>query len=89
MMSALADMGQEGEGAAALAADTGGFSVRSTNDFASGLVRIGRESSSYYLLGYNPGEIPRDGRFRKITVRVQGKGLTVRARRGYYAPLLP
>jgi VWFA-related protein len=86
MMSALADMGQEGEGAAALAADTGGFSVRNTNDFASGLVRIGRESRSYYVLGYNPGEIPRDGRFRKITVRVQGKGLTVRARRGYYAP---
>jgi len=86
MMSALADMSQEGEGAAALAADTGGFSVRSTNDFASGLVRIGRESRAYYVLGYNPGDIPHDGRFRKITVRVQGKGLTVRARRGYYAP---
>jgi hypothetical protein len=86
MMSALADMGQEGEGTAALATDTGGFSVRSTNDFASGLVRIGRESRAYYVLGYNPGEIPRDGRFRKITVRVRGKGLTVRARRGYYAP---
>src|SRR6266568_8367918 len=49
-------------------------------------VRIGRESSRYYLLGYNPGEIPHDGRFRKIEVRVRGKGLTVRGRRGYYAP---
>lgn len=85
-MAALADVSQEGEGAAALAADTGGFSVRHTNDFAAGVVRVGRESSSYYLLGYNPGDIPRDGRFRKIEVRVRGKRLTVRARRGYYAP---
>ena len=86
MMAALADMSREGDGAATLAADTGGFAVRDTNDFAAGLVRIGGESRRYYLLGYNPGEIPRDGRFRKITVRVRGKGLTVRARRGYYAP---
>jgi VWFA-related protein len=86
LMAALADIGQEGEGTAALAADTGGFSVRNTNDFAAGVVRIGRESSSYYLLGYNAGEIPHDGRFRKVEVRVRGKGLVVRARRGYYAP---
>ncbi len=86
LMAALADVSQEGEGSAALAADTGGFAFRNTNDFAAGLLRIGRESSSYYLLGYNPGDIPRDGRFRKIEVRVRGKGLTVRARRGYYAP---
>ncbi len=86
LMAALADVSQEGEGAAALAADTGGFAVRNTNDFAAGAVRIGRESSRYYLLGYNPGEIPHDGRFRKIEVRVRGKGLTVRGRRGYYAP---
>ena len=30
-----------------------------TNDFAAGVVRIGRESRSYYLLGYDPGDIPR------------------------------
>jgi hypothetical protein len=76
----------EGEGAAALAADTGGFSVRNTNDLAEGIVRIGRESGSYYLLGYNPGPLPRDGRFRRIEVRVKRKGVTVRARRGYYPP---
>ncbi len=86
LMAAVADVSQEGEGSAALALDTGGFSVRNTNDFAAGVVRIGRESSGYYLIGFNPGDIPHDGRFRKIAVRVQGKGLTVRARRGYYAP---
>jgi VWFA-related protein len=86
LMSAVADVDREGDGSEALAADTGGFSVRSTNDFAAGAVRIGQESRSYYLLGYNPGEVPHDGRFRKIEVKVRGRGLTVRARRGYYAP---
>jgi VWFA-related protein len=86
LMAAVADVSREGDGAENLAADTGGFSVRDTNDFAAGTVRIGRESRSYYLLGYNPGPVPADGRFRKIEVRLRRKGLTVRARRGYYAP---
>jgi hypothetical protein len=86
LMAAVADVSREGDGAAALSSDTGGFSVRDTNDFAAGAVRIGRESRGYYLLGYNPGEIPPDGRFRKIEVRLRRKGLVVRARRGYYAP---
>jgi VWFA-related protein len=86
LMSAIADVSMEGEGSADLASDTGGFSVRRTNDFAAGAVQIGRESRSYYLLGFTPGDIPRDGRFHKIEVRVRGKGLVVRARKGYYAP---
>ncbi len=85
-MSAIADLSREGEGAAALAERTGGFSIRDTNALEDGAVRIGRESQSYYLLGYVPGEIPRDGRFRKIEVKVRGDH-TVRARRGYFAPL--
>jgi VWFA-related protein len=86
LMAAVADVSREGDGAENLAADTGGFSVRDTNDFAAGAVRIGRESRSYYLLGYNPGDVPADGRFRKIEVRLRRKGLSVRARRGYHAP---
>jgi VWFA-related protein len=86
LMAAVADVSREGDGAEALASDTGGFSVRETNDFAAGAVRIGRESRSHYLIGYDPGSIPQDGRFRKIEVRLRRKGLVVRARRGYYAP---
>ena len=86
-MSALADLSREGEGAASLARDTGGFSIRSSNDFRDGAVKIGRESQTYYLIGYNPGEVPHDGRFRKIEVKVRvGGKYTVRARRGYFAP---
>ncbi len=84
-MSAIADLSREGEGAAALAEQTGGLSIRDTNAFDDGIVRIGRESQSYYLLGYSPGDIPKDGRFRKIEVRVRGN-YTVRSRKGYYAP---
>jgi VWFA-related protein len=86
VLSAIADMTQESEGAVSLARDTGGFTVAKTNDLETGIVRIGRESSSYYMLGYSPGSIPRDGRFRKIEVRVRRPGVVVRARRGYYAP---
>jgi len=77
---------ERGEGSEALAADTGGFSLRDRNDLAAGLARIGRESRSYYLLGYTPSNRKSDGRFRTIEVKVARDGVAVRARRGYYAP---
>jgi VWFA-related protein len=86
MLAAIADTSQEAGGSVTLSRDTGGFAVASTNDLADGIVRIGRESSSYYLLAFNPTDIPRDGEFREIDVKVRRKDTTVRARRGYYAP---
>jgi VWFA-related protein len=73
-------------GSQTLAAETGGFSINDTNDLAAGIRRIGDESRSYYLLGYVPSNSARDGKYRKIEVKVRGEGLTVRARKGYYAP---
>ncbi|HUG54917.1 MAG TPA: VWA domain-containing protein [Vicinamibacteria bacterium] len=81
-----ADNSQDAEGAEMLALDTGGFSVKNTNDLALGIGRIARESESYYLLGYVPPPAARDGRFRRIEVKVRGRGLVVRSRRGYFAP---
>jgi VWFA-related protein len=86
VLSAIADTTQDAEGAATLARDTGGFVVAQTNDLETGIVRIAAESRSFYLLGYSPGGVPRDGRFRKIEVRVKRKDAVVRARRGYFAP---
>ncbi len=77
---------ERGEGSQALAADTGGFTISDGNDLAGGLARIGRESRSYYLLGYTPSNRKADGRFRTIAVKVARAGVVVRARRGYYAP---
>ena len=75
------------EGAESIASDTGGFTVKNTNDLSRGIKRIAEESQSYYLVGYNSTNTARDGRFRKIQVKVAGKNLRVRARKGYYAPL--
>jgi VWFA-related protein len=85
LLGAIADLSREGEGAVALAEKTGGFAIRDSNDFENGAARIGLESQSFYLIGYDPGDIPHDGRFRSLKVRVRGD-FTVRARRGYYAP---
>ncbi|HSB62088.1 MAG TPA: VWA domain-containing protein, partial [Vicinamibacteria bacterium] len=75
------------EGADSLASDSGGFTVRNTNDLASGFKRIADETRVYYLVGYNPTNTARDGKFRKIQVKVPAqKGIQVRARKGYYAP---
>jgi VWFA-related protein len=79
---------QEAEGAESLASDSGGFSVKNSNDLGRGIQRIADESRSYYLLGYNSSNASRDGRFRKISVKIPGKkGLTIRARKGYFAAL--
>ena len=78
------------EGAESLAADSGGFTVRNSNDLAAGLKRIADETRAYYLIGYNPTNTAHDGAFRKIEVKVRGRrGLEVRARKGYYAPSDP
>jgi VWFA-related protein len=66
--------------------ETGGFAALHTNDFSSAFSRIVDENSSYYVMGYHPSNEKRDGRFRKIDVRVTRPGLRVAARRGYLAP---
>ena len=76
------------EGSESLSSDSGGFSVKNTNDLSRGIKRIADETQAYYLLGYNPSNTLRDGKFRKIQVKIPaGKGYQVRARKGYYAPL--
>jgi VWFA-related protein len=75
------------EGSESMAEDSGGFVVKNTNDLNKGIKRIADETRSYYLLGYNPNNLQRDGRFHKIDVKVAGKNIEVRARKGYYAPL--
>jgi len=65
---------------------TGGFAAVNSNDFGHIFERIVRDNSTYYLLGFTPTNDKRDGRFRKISVRVSREDVMVRARKGYAFP---
>ena len=69
-----------------LSDQTGGFAVLNQNDFRNAFTRILDDSSSYYVLGYYPTNGNRDGKFRRVEIKVLKPGLKVRARNGYYAP---
>jgi VWFA-related protein len=69
-----------------MSSQTGGFAIVNQNDLNSAFARIIQENSSYYLLGYYPANDRRDGKFRKVEVRVKRPGLQVRSRTGYTAP---
>jgi VWFA-related protein len=68
-----------------LAADTGGRAFTDSNDFGEAFGRVQQDLSAYYLLGYSSTNTVKDGRFRRIQVRVLRDGLRVEARAGYYA----
>ena len=77
------------EGLQYLAAQTGGFFIRDTNDLNRGLRRVFDDQRGYYLLGYVPQassfRATRDGvPFHKIHVGVKDGGLRVRSRTGFY-----
>jgi Ca-activated chloride channel family protein len=71
---------------------TGGraFTIDNPNDLGDVATKIGVELRNQYVLGYRPNKIQRDGKWRKIKVKLlPPKGLPplrVYARTGYYAP---
>ena len=69
-----------------LSEDTGGYAAVNSNDFTKAWERIVADNSSYYVLGYYPKNEKRDGRFRRIEVKVRREGVEVRTRKGYTAP---
>ena len=75
-------------GTSYVASATGGTTIRNTNDLLGGLERVADESSAYYLLGYQPDRSANE-KWHKLEVKVDRKGVTVRARRGYSAAAAP
>jgi hypothetical protein len=68
-----------------LAQETGGVAFNNTNNLRPAFERVESDQRNYYLLGYTPIKTEFDGRFRTIQVRVKRPGLTVAARKGYFA----
>jgi len=65
---------------------TGGFAIINQNDLNAAFQRIIDDNSSYYVLGYYSSNDKRDGRTRKLEVRVARPGTHVQARNAYTAP---
>jgi VWFA-related protein len=74
-----------GSGLGQLAQDTGGVFFNNTNNLRQGFERIEDDLRNYYLIGYSPANEVFDGRFRKIEVKVNRPGITIAARKGYFA----
>src|SRR5438876_4259144 len=68
-----------------LADNSDGRAIINRNDIDVGMKQIMRDSSAYYLIGYNSSQTPSDGKFHEIKVRVKRSGVQVRARKGYWA----
>src|SRR4051812_28015634 len=69
-----------------IAEGTGAEAFVNTNTPERAMRQVVREASAFYLLGYSSTRNPLDGKFHKIGVKVKRPGITVRARRGYWAP---
>ena len=81
------DTGEDGPNI--LTANTGGFMVRNIDDVSLAFGRIVRDTSTYYVIGYQPENTTMDGKVRKIEVKADVPGVRVRARKGYAAIALP
>ena len=74
---------QDGRGGMSLLSkQTGGLMISNSNDF--GLPRVLDDQSGYYVLGYRPSSETFNQSFHRIKLRVNGAGLTLRTREGFY-----
>ena len=69
-----------------LSADTGGKAFLDSNDFAPAFAQVQNDTSAYYVIGYHPGNTAKDGRYRRLQIRVNRPGVKLEFRQGYYAP---
>ncbi|MGC1453154.1 MAG: VWA domain-containing protein [Candidatus Sulfotelmatobacter sp.] len=86
MINALNSNFTTQESLVTLASDTGGRAFLDSNDFSQVFQGVQQDTSTYYLLGYRSSNPARDGRYRRIAVKVNLAGVKVDYRRGYYAP---
>ena len=71
-----------------LAGLTGGgvLDARRMEDLGPAFEQVAGELASQYSIGYYPSNNKRDGKFRRVEVKVKQTGLSVRTKKGYYTP---
>jgi VWFA-related protein len=69
-----------------LAEGTGGTFFHNNNNLREGFERVTAAPEFSYVIGFSPAELKTDGKFHSLKVLLPaGKGVTIEARRGYYA----
>jgi VWFA-related protein len=81
------DTGEDGP--TILTQGTGGFTVRNIDDMSRAFGLIVRDTSTYYVIGYQPENAKMDGKIRKIEIKTAVDGAHVRSRTSYAATELP
>jgi VWFA-related protein len=84
--SQRANINNSQETLATLASDTGGKAFLDSNELSLGIVQAQQEYRSYYVLGYYSTNLAADGKYRKITVKLNNNQTAkLEFRQGYYA----
>jgi VWFA-related protein len=68
-----------------VAEQTGGKAFYNTNDLNRAIRDSMEDGSTYYTLGYYPENKDWDGRFRRISVKINRPGIKLHYRQGFYA----
>jgi VWFA-related protein len=71
---------------ATLSSDTGGKAFFDSNDFAPAFAQVQKDNSAYYAIGFHSTNPARDGKYRKLTIKIDRPGIKLEYRPGYYAP---
>jgi VWFA-related protein len=71
---------------ATLSSDTGGKAFFDSNDFAPAFAQVQRDTSAYYAIGFHSANHARDGKYRKLSIKINRPGIKLEYRPGYYAP---
>ena len=77
-MDTIATLGQ-------LAESTGGLLIAHSNDVRAGIKRAVGDLRGYYEIAYSPANRSFDGRFRRISLKVNRPDVVLQTRSGYFA----
>ena len=69
-----------------LSRETGGKAFFDSNDFAPAFAQVQNDTSAYYAIGYRSTDAARDGKYRRLAIKIDRPGIKLEYRPGYYAP---